>query len=171
MNFKEKRSIYASIPVLERRWKTRELIAWTDDEIAAYAAEVERVAAENDEKFQSMKRYQLQERAKFRALYPKRNFPAYLTRSYPAPNLRLQWKALLKRRHEAIRAIEKQKEQRKTMFLDRMSEGRVRAMERREAAIRKLIQRVADIRLIELTERATDKRLEELFRDMGVDLS
>lgn len=171
MNVKKHQTTYASVPVLERRWKMKELIAWTDAEIAAYAAEVERVAVENEAKAKAAKQLQLQERGHFRAFYPRRDFPAYLTRSYPAPNLRLQWKALLKRRNEAIRASAKQKETRKRVFLDRMNEGRVRAMERRETAIRKLIQRVADIRLIELTERATDKRLEELFRDMGVDLS
>lgn len=163
--------IYANAPVLDRSWTTKELLAWTDEQITVYAAEIYKVAAENDAKRKTLRDQQAQARDEFRAQHPRSDFPAHLIRAVrPVPDLRGQWARLLKRREDAIRSIEKQNAQRKAAFLDKMSAGRGRAMERREQTVRSLIQQVAKKHQIELTARATDKMLEELFRKMGEEL-
>jgi hypothetical protein len=78
-----------------------------------------------------------------------------------------QWQALLKRRVEAFKKRIRPQEAKKEAFVDRMTQGRLRATQRREQAVRKLIDDKAERCGVELTERDTDKRLAELLEKMG----
>lgn len=155
---------YKTINWLEQRWTTRSLMALNENDIRARTSQVNQVTSENLNVYNAAKAERDRERANYRQIYGRRRLPSSLEKSVQRPpDLVGKWQRLLLRRDKAFRGIQRAKEERKTTFLDRMSEGRFLAMSRRERAIKKMIDEVAIEMGIELTERALDKRVEEFL--------
>jgi hypothetical protein len=155
---------YKTLYWLSQRWQTRELMRLQEGDIATRQRQVEQVDAENQRVYEQAKVTHQAQRDQFRVDYPRSRLTNYLKQAVePPPDLVGKWQRLLKRRQAELRRLEDQKEEKRAVFLERMTVGRYRAMQRRERAVRDLINRVALAHDIALSERAIDLRLKELM--------
>lgn len=155
------RPTYKTFSWLEIRWTTAALLRLTEQDIENRTAQVERLDAENQRAYFNAKLHRDDEQREFKRQYPRRHFVRY--KIDPPPDLIGTWKRLLTRRNNAIGQIYKQRAEKRETFLGRMTEGKARAMHRREREVRRLINGAAKHYGLELTEKETDKRLAELL--------
>ena len=148
---------------LNRRWTKQALTALTEAQIQSKQAEIDAAVSKNQRLHQSAQTSLEQERTRFRQIHPRNGFPRDLKSIEQPPNIEGQWKNLLYRREDEFRRVERADEQKREVFLSRMYEGRFQAMQRRERAIRKMIDDQAIKAGVRLTGRAIDTRLSELL--------
>lgn len=126
--------------------------------------EIEIAESANRQIYQTALNDRDQQRAQFRYNFPRKNFPNSLKEGVqPPPALNEKWRKLLRQREKHFYDLELKREEKKWTFLDRMENGRVNALQRRERAMRQLINQTAAEHGIELYERALDVRLAELL--------
>lgn len=159
---------YKTLVWLVQPWPAQALRNMGENDIRIKQSQVDEVVALNQSIYEQVKAERLAAKQQFRKQHPRMVFPPELLRSVERPpDVAGQWKALLNRRTEAFKKQIRPQEAKKEAFVDRMMQGQLRAAQRREQAIRKLIDEKAADRGIELTGRDTDKRLAELFEKMG----
>jgi len=172
---------YNTYAWLEKVWRSDDLVRLTDFRIKDMWALVERVCKENEQLYKSALEQQDRDRVEFRQLHPRSKLPNALDkRPTKPPDLVARWEKLLKRRQKLLaeiqqaqeKAVKRQQEKarrearKQVSFRQRMVKGRFDAMQRRETAIRHLIDRVAAKHGVELTKRPIDARLEQLFTEL-----
>lgn len=172
---------------LEKRWRTSELVKITDQDIRRGEENINKLHAQNVQMYERAKRERQRASDTFRREHPRAKVPAELERYITKPpDLHTPWKNLLRRRKTALqheqdknarcaanaerrqREQVKRREKRREDFLNNMSAGRYHAMRKREVETRRLITEQAAALGIELHERATDKRLNELLATMNL---
>lgn len=155
---------YKTISWLEDRWSAEELLALSDQVIEYRQTLINDVIANNQREYDLAVIDLNIKRDAFRRFYPRKAMPSHLKRGIQhPPKLQERWQRLLSRRRSILNERERFKESKRTVFLDRMANGRQEAMRQREKSIRALIDQEATKRGVTLTERAIDKRLNELF--------
>lgn len=150
------------------RWldycSTRTALHMSEQEIKEKTIQVDKADLDNRQLYTDSILDQDRKRLAFRNVYPRKEFPPELKyRPSPPMDLKAQWDSILRRAATKRRQDERQKEERRDNFIDRMYKGRYKAMRRRERSTRRIIREQALLHGIELTERATDARLRELF--------
>ena len=159
---------YKTLRWLGQIWTTKALVLLAEGDLDNMQSQVVQIAAINRGLYEgALAEWKLAVR-NFREIHPRKSLPSTYRKPDKPPKLVEQWQTLLARRSAAIRKAEREAAERRETFLDRMDEGRYRAMQRREKAVRDLIARFAAERGIQLSEKATDKRLSELFDALSI---
>jgi hypothetical protein len=155
---------YKTIAWLFTRWSTDDLLLWREADIDARQKQVNQVAGENQAVYEAAKVQLTAAREVYRQMYPRRDLTTEL--KYPVqrpPDIAGQWQKLINRRDKRLRDMSWDTEEKRAALVERFSEGRYQAMQRRETAIRQRVNKLAKEHGIQLSSRPIDERLDELL--------
>lgn len=155
---------YKTIPWLFTRWSTDDLLRWRDADIEARAKQVNQDESENQVIYAAAREQLAAARVAYKQMYPRRDYTPELKYAVQRPpDLAGQWQKLVNRRDKRLRDMSWDTEEKRAALVNRFSEGRYQAMQKRETAIRQRINDLAKAQGIRLSARPIDERLDELL--------